>query len=58
MEENTLLAQATGQPAFPLDAISKNIFVYDKAGVEIEFKAETEEMILKQAGQEFIFIKE
>ncbi|WP_405199290.1 serine hydrolase domain-containing protein [Christiangramia sp. LLG6405-1] len=58
MEENTLLAQATGQPAFPLDAISKNMFVYDKAGVEIEFKAETEEMILKQAGQEFIFIKE
>jgi len=48
----------TGQLAFPLEAVSKKIFVYDKAGVEIEFKVETEEMILKQAGQEFIFKKE
>ena len=58
IEDNTLQAQATGQLAFPLEAVSKKIFVYDKAGVEIEFKVETEEMILKQAGQEFIFKKE
>ena len=58
IEDNTLQAQATGQLAFLLEAVSKKIFVYDKAGVEIEFKVETEEMILKQAGQEFIFKKE
>ena len=54
----TLLAQATGQSAFPLEPISNDTFVFEKAGVELEFKSNTEEMILKQGGKEFLFSKE
>jgi hypothetical protein len=57
-EGNTLLAQATGQPAFPLEPTLKNIFVFEKAGVELEFKPDTEEMLMKQGGKEFLFSKE
>jgi len=54
----SLLAQATGQSAFPLEPTSKNTFVFEKAGVLIEFKPNTQKMILKQGGKEFLFSKE
>lgn len=57
-EGNTLIAQATGQSAFPLEPTSKDNFAFDQAGVKIEFKPETEEMIMKQGGGEFVFSKE
>ena len=57
-EGSTLLAQATGQSSFPLEPISKDTFIFEKAGVEIEFKTRTEEMIMKQGGQEFLFSKD
>jgi len=57
-EGSTLLAQATGQSAFPLEPSSENTFVFEQAGVKIEFKTETEEMILIQGGKEFLFRKE
>ncbi len=57
-EGSTLLAQATGQSAFPLEPTSIDIFAFEQAGVKIEFKTRTEEMIMKQGGKEFLFSKE
>lgn len=57
-ESNTLIMQVTGQPSIPLEPKSKNIFVFEQAGVKIEFKPDTTEMILKQGGKEFLFSKE
>lgn len=57
-EGPTLLAQATGQSAFPLEPRSKDTFVFEQAGVKIEFKTGTEEMIMKQGGKEYLFSKE
>ncbi|MCM4155726.1 serine hydrolase domain-containing protein [Gramella sp. AN32] len=57
-EGSTLLAQATGQPSFPLEPTAKDIFIFEQAGVEIEFKPHTEEMLMKQGGKEFLFTKE
>jgi CubicO group peptidase (beta-lactamase class C family) len=57
-KETTLIAQATGQPSFPLEATSSNVFKFDPAGVVIEFNAEKKEMILKQGGKDYLFLKE
>jgi D-alanyl-D-alanine carboxypeptidase len=54
----TLMAQGSGQPSFPLDATAKNMFKFDIAGVELEFKPETNQMILKQGGGTFTFTKQ
>lgn len=37
--DTTLLAQATGQSAFPLDATDKNIFKFEQAGIILEFNS-------------------
>lgn len=55
---NALVAQATGQPAFELEATDKNKFKFDKAGAAFEFDATKGTMILKQGGGEFEFKKE
>lgn len=57
-KETGLVAQATGQPSFPLAPMASNIFKYDPAGIVIEFNAQKKEMILKQGGNQFIFLKE
>lgn len=57
-EGNTLIAQGSGQPAFPLDAVKKNVFQFERVGVVIEFIPENQSMILKQGGGEFLFVKE
>ncbi|MBF4505641.1 beta-lactamase family protein [Flavobacterium sp. JLP] len=57
-KDNTLIAKATGQPSFPLEATAVNIFKFDAAGVVLEFNAGKKEMILKQGGKEFLFSKE
>lgn len=55
----TLLAQATGQSAFPLEpAKAANTFEFDAAGVVMEFRLDKREFTLKQGGKEFIFVKE
>ncbi|HEY0091641.1 MAG TPA: serine hydrolase domain-containing protein, partial [Flavobacterium sp.] len=54
----TLVAQATGQSSFPMEATDKNIFEYKAAGVVLEFKPEANQMMLKQAGRTFTFTKE
>jgi CubicO group peptidase (beta-lactamase class C family) len=55
---NTLIAQGTGQPAFPLEATDKDKFKFDQAGVVLEFNPTDKTMILKQGGGQFIFTKE
>ena len=57
-DNNVLIAQATGQPAFPLEASGKDIFRFDQAGVVLEFNPTDNTMILKQHGGQFIFTKE
>ncbi|WP_353127238.1 serine hydrolase domain-containing protein [Parapedobacter pyrenivorans] len=57
-EGNTLLAQATGQPSFRLEATAKDKFKFDPAGVVIEFYPAKDLLILKQNGGEFTFAKE
>ena len=53
-----LMAQATGQSAFPLESIGKNTFQFEMAGLEIEFIPEKKQLILKQGGGSFTFLKE
>ena len=57
-ENNTLLAQATGQPSFPLEANDKDKFKFDQAGVVLEFNPVEKSMILEQGGDKFTFTKE
>lgn len=54
----SLFAQATGQAAFPVEAITKNTFKFDGAGIVLEFNVDKQEMTLKQGGQTFLFNKE
>jgi D-alanyl-D-alanine carboxypeptidase len=52
-----LMAQATGQSAFPLDATGTDKFEFLPAGIKLEFKPSENQMILKQGGGKFIFSK-
>jgi hypothetical protein len=49
---------AERQPAFPLEAVAGNIFVFEPAKVEIEFTDAGKKLILRQNGAEYIFLKE
>jgi len=55
-DKGQIIAQATGQGAFPLNAISENEFVFDPAGVSMTFGDKT--MLLKQGGVDIKFVKE
>ena len=57
-KDNTLIAQANGQPSFPLESTTVNSFKFDPAGIVLEFNAEKKEMLLKQGGKEYLFQKE
>jgi len=57
-KENTLIAQGTGQPAFPLECFAENRFKFEQAGVELEFIPAENKMILKQGGMTFEMMKE
>ena len=57
--EGTILkAQATGQSAFPLEAVSKDVFKFDAAGVRMEFDAAKPTFVLLQGGKTVPFTKE
>jgi CubicO group peptidase (beta-lactamase class C family) len=56
--ENSLVAQATGQPSFPLEATDENTFKYDIAGVVMVFNPKENSLLLKQGGSQFNFKKE
>jgi CubicO group peptidase (beta-lactamase class C family) len=54
----SLIAQATGQQSFSLDATGKDTFEFSAAGVKIEFMPKDKLLILKQGGGEFTFTKQ
>ena len=57
-KNNTLIAQATGQSSFPLEATEKDTFKFYQAGIVLEFNPSENTMILKQGGGQFAFKKE
>jgi len=57
-DNTSLIAQATGQSSFPLEATEKDKFKFDQAGVVIEFNPDKNEMTLKQNGGVFLFTKD
>ena len=57
-DKNSLIAQATEQQAFPLEATEKDKFVFDAAGIVIIFNPAEKSFILKQGGGTYNFIKE
>ncbi len=57
-EGESLIAQATGQQQLPLEAVEKNIFAFDRAGIILVFNTDTKTVVLKQGGGEFTFRKE
>ena len=57
-DNSTLVAQATGQSSFPLEATEKDKFKFDQAGVKMEFNTDKNELTLKQGGGIFLFTKD
>ncbi|WP_207423095.1 serine hydrolase domain-containing protein [Desertivirga brevis] len=57
-KDNTLIGQATGQGAFPLEALEKDKFGFAQAGVILEFKPAEKAMVLKQGGGEYRFSRD
>jgi D-alanyl-D-alanine carboxypeptidase len=57
-KDKTLIAQATGQSSFGLEATEKDKFKFDQAGIVMEFNPTDNKMILKQGGGTFNFAKE
>jgi CubicO group peptidase (beta-lactamase class C family) len=58
VKNQTLVAQASGQPAFALEPTQKHQFRYVDAGVVIEFTPEEKTLLLKQGGGVYTFTKE
>lgn len=52
---NQLMAQATGQSAFPLEPYEAHKFRFNPAGIKMEFIPEDKKMILNQGGGRFEF---
>jgi C-terminal processing protease CtpA/Prc len=55
--DSTLIAQATGQNAFPLEVLAKDQFMYYKAGIELLFDISKGEMTVNQGGNISLFTK-
>lgn len=57
-KENVLYAQATGQLAFPMEALEDHQFSFDMAGIVIQFHIKDNSFTLNQGGGKFLFVKE
>jgi D-alanyl-D-alanine carboxypeptidase len=57
-DKKSLIAQATGQSSFPLEATEKDKFKFDQAGIVMEFNTSKNEMTLKQGGGTYLFSRE
>ncbi|MCG8411934.1 MAG: beta-lactamase family protein [Bacteroidales bacterium] len=57
-QEKKLIAQATGQPAFPLEATGVDTFRYINIKAVFLFNPQKNTMVLEQGGAEFLFSKE
>ncbi|WP_336691347.1 MULTISPECIES: serine hydrolase domain-containing protein [unclassified Chryseobacterium] len=58
IEDKKLMAQATGQSAFPLEAISETSFKFDMAGIVIDFYPAKKQFVIIQGGTKNTFTKE
>ena len=58
IKDKQLMAQATGQSAFPLDAVSKTSFTFNMANITIDFEPEKNLFVIEQGGVKTTFIKE
>lgn len=58
IEDKKLMAQATGQSAFPLEAISETSFKFDMAGIVIDFYPAKKQFVIIQRGTKNTFTKE
>ncbi|WP_035663568.1 serine hydrolase domain-containing protein [Flavobacterium sp. ACAM 123] len=57
-KDNTkLMAQATGQGAFPLEAIKNDTFEFKAAGITLEFNPTANQMTIIQGGTKNVLIK-
>ncbi|MEM9822083.1 MAG: serine hydrolase [Bacteroidota bacterium] len=54
-KEGQLIAQASGQSAFPLEAFEPHKFRFDAAGIILKFEPAEQQMTLFQGGGTFIF---
>ena len=57
-KDNVLMAQATGQGAFALDAITATQFEFKTAGIVMEFSTTGDGFTLKQGGGVYKFVKD
>jgi D-alanyl-D-alanine carboxypeptidase len=53
-----LMAQASGQSPFPLEAYGERLFRFTRAGIKIEFLPEKGQLALRQSGSTYTFSKE
>lgn len=58
IKDKKLMAQATGQGAFPLEATSNTRFKFDTAGIVVEFFPAKNQFIIMQGGTKNTFTKE
>ncbi len=58
IKDKKLMAQATGQSDFPLEATSQTTFKFDRAGIVIEFFPAKNQFVIMQGGTKNIFTKE
>ena len=58
VENNKLMAEATGQQKIPLEYDGNNTFSFQMAGIEMQFSKDKKAFILNQGGQKFDFTKE
>jgi len=56
--DGALIAQATEQSAFYLEIVEKGVFKYWKRDIVLDFNTEKNELILRQHGGYFPFLKE
>lgn len=56
-ENNKLFAQATGQSAFPLEAIEKDTFEFSAANIKMEFNPTENQMTIMQGGRKTVMKK-
>lgn len=57
-DNSTLVAQPTGQPAFPLEAIAQDKFKLESREVVLEFDAAKTQLTFRRGGRDVLFTKE
>lgn len=57
IDNNKLMAQASGQQSFPLTPTAEDAFEFKMGGIEMKFDVANQKMTLKQRGMEFEFVK-